>query len=210
VPEVARRWSPGAIRSLREDIARERPDLAHDFTAQRRLCITHVLDDCGADAELGDGAFDAFFAARNRVACFPGAVDALQRLSGRFALAALTNGNADLAAIGLASHFRFCLSAREHGVAKPSPCIFLAACDRLGHAPRDVLHVGDDPEADIAGAAAAGLPTCWINRPDPDGRRRPWPATAPAPDLEFDSLAALADWIDAAHPAHAAADRTAA
>jgi putative hydrolase of the HAD superfamily len=212
-PAAATRWPTAAIRALRDDIARDRSDLAHDFTAQRRLCIAHVLAESGEDAALADAAFDAFFAARNRVACFPGAIDALHRLSGRFALAALTNGNADLDAIGLSAHFRFCLSARDHGAAKPSPCIFLAACTRLGHDPRDVLHVGDDPEMDVAGAAAAGLATCWINRPGADGLRRAWPSTAPAPDLEFDSVAALADWLDATHPAStrpAESDRSAA
>ncbi|WP_371616506.1 HAD family hydrolase [Streptomyces sp. NBC_00454] len=43
----------------------------------------------------------------------------------------------------------------EHGVQKPDPRLFQAACDALGPAPADVLMVGDDPVAD-AGATALG------------------------------------------------------
>ncbi|BBJ45737.1 hydrolase [Streptomyces antimycoticus] len=43
----------------------------------------------------------------------------------------------------------------EHGVQKPDPRLFRAACDALGVDPRDAVMVGDDRRAD-AGAAALG------------------------------------------------------
>jgi putative hydrolase of the HAD superfamily len=43
----------------------------------------------------------------------------------------------------------------EHGVQKPDPRLFRAACDALGLAPADVLMVGDDLTAD-GGATALG------------------------------------------------------
>lgn len=43
----------------------------------------------------------------------------------------------------------------EHGVQKPDPRLFRAACDALGLAPADVLMVGDDRVAD-AGATTLG------------------------------------------------------
>ena len=190
-PATARRWPAEAMRALRERIGRERTDLAHDFTQQRRLVLAHALADSGDDPALAGGAFAAFFAARNAVECYPDAIDALHRLAARVPVAALTNGNADLAAIGLHGHFSFCLGAREHGRPKPSACIFHAACDRLGVAPADVLHVGDDAALDVGGAARAGLSTCWINR---DGRA--WPLDDVRPDLEFATLGALADWLE--------------
>jgi FMN hydrolase / 5-amino-6-(5-phospho-D-ribitylamino)uracil phosphatase len=208
-PDVARRWPVAAMRALRERIAAERADLAHDYSAQRRLSLAHVLADCGCDPALAAPAFDAFFAARNRVECYPDAIGALERLSARAPVAALTNGNADLAVIGLSRHFSFALSAREHGKPKPSRCIYLAACGRLGLAPHEVLHVGDDVELDVVGAARAGLATCWINRPAGDAGARAWPRSDMRPDLEFSTLAALADWLDAAHARHRP-DRSAA
>ena len=92
-------------------------------------------------------------------------------------------------------HFEVFVSAREHGHAKPDAPIFHATCERLGRAPAEVLHIGDDPLLDVAGARLAGLRSCWINR-----EKQRWPANLPRPDLEFATLAGLADWLDARHP----------
>jgi FMN hydrolase / 5-amino-6-(5-phospho-D-ribitylamino)uracil phosphatase len=202
-PATAARWPVAAMRELRNRMAEDNPHLAHDYTEQRRLCLRHALREAGDDEAHAQAAFDVFFDARNEVECYADSVAALERLAAHVPVAALTNGNADLHRIGLAGHFAFYLGAREHGAAKPSACIFHAACARLEVAPDEVLHVGDDIDLDIVGAAQAGLRTCWINRRDDTGQLRRWPhADADAaqqdvrPDLEFDSLAALADWLD--------------
>ena len=85
--------------------------------------------------------------------------------------------------------------AREAGHAKPDAPIFHATCERLGVQPSQLLHVGDDPLLDVSGARDAGLRTCWINRRD-----EAWPEGLAPPDLQFDTLAELADWLDARHP----------
>lgn len=190
-PATAARWSPAALLSLREQVAREHPELAHDFTAQRLLCLRRALEAGGDDPALAEAAFEVFAVARNTLEPFPDVEAGLDRLAAGRALAALTNGNADLGRIGLGRHFRFSLGAREHGAPKPDPGIFLAACARLEHAPAQVLHVGDDPYLDIHGAARVGQPTCWINR-----RGELWPDDLPPPTLEVGSLTALADWLD--------------
>lgn len=189
-PRVADAFPIAAMRRLRERIADERRDLAHDFSAQRRLTLSVAFAACGENTQRVDEAFEVYFEARNQVELYPDAALALARLAQRLPLIGLTNGNADLARIGLEGHFRFCLSAREAGCAKPATRIFHAACRRLGVPPEAVLHVGDDPALDVAGAQAAGLRSAWINR---DGRR--W-ERGPAPDLEFADLAALADWCE--------------
>ena len=112
-------------------------------------------------------------------------------------LAAVSNGNACLRRIGLMPLFRFQLGAREHGAAKPASSIFHAACTQLACAPSQVLHVGDDVELDVVGAAQAGLRTCWINRVGGEGNPRKWPRDDVRPDLQFTTLTALADWLDA-------------
>jgi putative hydrolase of the HAD superfamily len=58
-----------------------------------------------------------------------------------------------------------------------------------------VLHVGDDVEMDVVGAARAGLRTCWLNR-----EQQAWPRDDVRPDLQVTSLTALADWLDAQQP----------
>lgn len=194
-PRTAARFPIAAMRDLRERINTERPDLAHDFSAMRLLTLTRALQLSGDDPAHAHAAFEAFFAERNRVECYPDTAPALQRLAALVPLAALSNGNADLQRIGLDMHFRFQLGAAEHGKAKPSPCIFHAACARFALRPHEVLHVGDDIEMDVIGAHRAGLRACWINRPDHAGHAPRWPRDDLRPDLEFASLAGLADWL---------------
>lgn len=191
-PRTAQRFPTGAMRDLRLRVQQKNPHLAHDVSALRRLTIEQALRESGAAPSLTDAAYEAFFVARNQVECYPDSIPALERIAARVPVAALTNGNADLGRIGLDQHFVFQLGAVEHGKAKPSPCIFHAACARLECEHGQVLHVGDHIEADVAGAARAGLRSCWINR---DGRT--WQHPTITPDLEFDSLTGLADWLDA-------------
>lgn len=198
-PRTAAHWSDEARHALRERVAAQRPDLAHDFTTQRRLTLAQMLREAGDDPALAEPAFAAFFAARCAVQHYDDSLDALDRLATRVPLAALSNGNACLRTIGLMHVFRFQLGAREHGAAKPAASIFHAACEQLGCEPTQVLHVGDDVEMDVLGAQRAGLRSCWINRPGPDGAARAWPHPDAPPDLELPGLGALADWLDATH-----------
>ena len=200
-PATAAMFPVEAMRALRVRVAEEHPGLAHDMSALRRLTLEAALRESGGDVALAEAAYEAFFAERNRVECYPDAIGALERISARLPVAALSNGNADLARIGLDHLFTAQLSACTFGSAKPDPAIFLAACERLGVAPGEVLHVGDHPDADVAGAVRAGLRSCWINRPEDGGAPARWPHANLAPDLEFDSLAGLADWLDADAPA---------
>lgn len=81
-------------------------------------------------------------------------------------LACVTGGGAvqrrKLAAAGLEQAFDGIFVSSELGVEKPDPRIFLAALEALGVAPQTAWMVGDDGPADIDGAIAAGLRTCWV------------------------------------------------
>lgn len=55
--------------------------------------------------------------------------------------------------------------SNELGVAKPHPRMFEEACATLGVAAAQVVHIGDNPAADVAGARAAGLQAELV-RPD--------------------------------------------
>ncbi len=198
LPAVAQAWPIAALRELRDRISAQRPDLAHDFTAQRLLTLRHALRSSGIDSEaLVQQAFEVYFKARNDVSLYADALPALTALAARVPLVSISNGNADLARIGLQRHFRASFSARELGMAKPSAGIFHAACAGLGLAPEHVLHVGDDPELDVAGARSAGLRSAWLNR---SGGR--WPThgalAGVRPDLELRDLGELASRILAA------------
>lgn len=191
-PATATAFPPEAMRALRERVWQENPQLAHDLSALRRMTLETALRDSGGDLALLDAAYDAFYAERNRVEFYPDALDALERIARRVPIAAVSNGNADLRAIGIEKLFALQLHSREHGAAKPEASIFLAACTRLQCTPDQVLHVGDHVDADVRGAALAGLRSCWINRVEAT-----WPHDDLAPDLHFDTLAGLADWLEA-------------
>ena len=196
-PRTAAMYPIPRMRELRDEIAGLHPHLAHDFTVQRKLSLVHALRTAGDDEGHAQDAFDTFYAARNRITFYPDALAALDRLAARWPIAALTNGNADLDAIGIADRFVVCITARGVGHAKPDAPIFRHACESLGVAPGQLLHVGDDPLLDVVGAARAGIPSCWINR-----RNETWPADLASPDLQFATLAGLADWLDHRHPLH--------
>ena len=188
---VATAWPIAALRGLRDQVSAERPDLAHDYTAQRMLTLERAFAHCGFGNEHVDAAYEVYFAARNQVDCYADTLPALAALSARWPLVSLSNGNADLERIGLHTHFRHCVSAREVGIAKPDAAIFLHACERLGLAPEQVLHVGDDPWLDVIGARAAGLRSAWLNR---DGVA--WPAGEAAADVEVRDLGELVHWVE--------------
>ncbi len=196
-PRTAQRYPVAAMRALRDAIAAQRPEIAHDFTAQRRLTLHHALADSGEDVALVAPAFEVFIAHRNIVDLYPNTADALSRLARRYPVAALTNGNADLARIGIERHFVFQLGAREHGVAKPHASIFHAACQRLGLRPDEVLHVGDDPELDVLGARRAGLRCAWVNR-----EAAAWQAEHADPDYIVRDLDELARRLDCGTATH--------
>ncbi|GAA0477096.1 hypothetical protein Aca07nite_85690 [Actinoplanes capillaceus] len=72
------------------------------------------------------------------------------------------------------------------GHKKPAPEIFHAAAAVAGLPLRDAWVIGDSPHADIAGAAACGLPSVWISA------GRPWTAPGHRPThIAHDAAGAL-------------------
>ena len=189
-PEVAAAWPIESMRALRDEVASEHPELAHDFGAQRRMTLRRAF----APFELGDDWIERTYAVyvqvRNEVECYADTGAALTRMAARFPLVSISNGTAELDRIGLDGYFRFSVSASQMGVAKPAADIFHHACERLGIAPEHVLHVGDDPLADVVGARDAGMRTVWLNR-----QAAAWQHEV-RPDLEMADLDALANWLD--------------
>lgn len=189
-PATARRYDTAALRALRNAIAQRHPEWAHDLGWPRRESLREALATAGDDPGLADDAFEVFFDARQQVVLYDDVADALARLARRFPIVAVTNGNADIARVGLGDLFQDCIAASRLGIAKPDPRIFGAACTRLGVAAADVLHVGDDLLLDVDGALGAGLAAVWLHRGPP--LAEPPPPLA-RPYHVFGDLAALAD-----------------
>jgi len=163
-PRVLELHTLDSMRDVRARMALEHPAMRHDFTWLRLESLRHHAREAGYPSTMAQEAFAVFYRARNEVTLYDDALPALEQLHGRFRLFAISNGNADLAAIGLARYFERSLAAREAGMLKPDPRIFAMLLERAGLAPRHAVHVGDDPEADVEGARRAGVAPVWLNR----------------------------------------------
>lgn len=201
-PATAAAFDVARLQHLRADVARRHPQFVHDLTRLRRLTLREALVAGGDDPALAEPAFEAFFAARQQVRWYDDVRPALERLAARFPLLGLSNGNAELAATGLAPYFVGAVSARGCGVAKPDPAIFAAGCAALRRRPAEVMHVGDDWALDVVGARRAGLHSAWVRRPEARHRGPVHAADTAAAagaghHLDLDDLLALADALGA-------------
>ena len=142
-----------------------------------------LLTPCDLES-LADEALEVFLTARNRVELYDDVRPALIRLRSRYRLFALSNGNADLGRCGIADLFAGHITARAAGFAKPDARIFARLAHEAGVEAARVLHIGDDPLADVVGARQAGMQAVWLNR---DARE--WPALFVPPARTITSLA---------------------
>lgn len=97
------------------------------------------------------------------------AMRCLDRLAGRFRMAVISNFDRRLRLVleelGVDAKFEQIFISSEIGCEKPHPGIFQQALDVMSVEAERCLHVGDDPERDWAGAAAAGIAVFRVRRP---------------------------------------------
>jgi 2-haloalkanoic acid dehalogenase type II len=185
-PRIPARFSPTQVQEVRAALLREQPHQAHDLSFLRRETIARLAQTVGYDRDIAHEAFEHWFVARNRVEPYVEVLPALGILKSRFRLATLTNGNADLARIGLAHHFEVTLSAGALGCAKPDARVYETLCSALTLKPAEILFVGDEPHADVVGPRSVGMQTVWVNRGG-----AAWPAELPEADACITDLTGL-------------------
>jgi FMN hydrolase / 5-amino-6-(5-phospho-D-ribitylamino)uracil phosphatase len=181
-PRAVRGHSVDSMRSLRARITAQFPERSHDLTFLRR----HVLAQQLGEESLVDEAMEVFLAERNRVEFYADVRPALLRLRASHRLFAVSNGNADLRRCGIADLFDGHVTAIAAGAAKPDARIFAMLERDAGVSAAEVLHIGDDPLADVVGARQAGMQTVWLNRDS-----RPWPHALAPPARTISTLAEL-------------------
>ncbi|MET3131065.1 2-haloalkanoic acid dehalogenase type II [Oxalobacteraceae bacterium GrIS 1.11] len=189
-PKVAQQFSIETLRRERLALLAREPQLQLDLGQLRRAGLRAAFAQAGEDPSKVEAAMQHFFAARNAVTPYPDVLPGLASLKGSVLLGSISNGNADLEAIGMAHHFQVSLAAARFGRAKPDAAIFHAACAGLGVAPREAVYVGDDLLLDVAAAQNAGLRAVWLNRsavPLDEGIR---------PDAICASFDELLGWFD--------------
>lgn len=150
---------------------------SRNLTSETRTPIfEHLLAERGSDAD--PAALAAAYRERIADALVPidGARDFLTTLRETYAVGLLTNGprvaqRDKLETLGWTDAFDAALVTGELPAGKPDPAAFEALLEALGTAPGETVYVGDDVDADIGGAAAAGLVPVQVvfeGGPDPD------------------------------------------
>lgn len=110
---------------------------------------------------------------------YPDVPAALERFRDQgWAAIVISNWDVSLPAVldrcGLAPQIDHVISSAAVGAAKPDPAPFRHGAELLGVDPATVVHIGDEPKLDIAGARAAGMCPVLIRRsgdtatPDPE------------------------------------------
>jgi len=167
---------PDAARAMRAEIAHYR---AHHGAAGTREGLEELRRACAevVRGELGRPGAEAaaVHAALLEALAFspypevPGALRGLRELGCR--LVVVSNWDVSLHDVlrdtGLDSLVDGVVASAEVGAAKPDPAVFRAALALAGARPEEALHAGDDLEADVAGARAAGVRAVLVARDGP-------------------------------------------
>jgi putative hydrolase of the HAD superfamily len=113
-------------------------------------------------------AVDTYFSAFIQYAkLIPGTKEMLATLRQNYRIGLLSNfthppaANQIIAELDLEPFFEVVLISGDLGYRKPHLSVFEALIDQLGVEKEEVAFVGDDPEADVAGALGAGLQPVW-------------------------------------------------
>lgn len=185
-PRVVASMTLEMMRSAREQTAAAHPQMRHDFTFLRKQTLREHAREFGYAEAMAEEAFDAFIQARNEVDLYDDVLPALEQLHRRYRLFTASNGNADLAKIGLAHFFERTIAARHVGALKPDPAIFHKVIEGTDLQASEVVYVGDDPHLDVEGARGAGMQAIWIDRQGVQ-----WPAEIAPPAHTIRSLTEL-------------------
>ena len=195
-PGAARRLDVERMVAIRNEIHDRLLGRVTDLDAVREESMREALREAGRpDDALGAYLSQVYFKRRDEVrALFPDVRPALERLASDYRLGLLSNGNSRAAALGIGDLVSFEVFSQDHGgVEKPDPRLFEIALREAGCEPHELLHVGDSPESDVAGALNADVEPVLLDR---DGMREGEGAT-----VRIRSLAELPSLLRAGHTA---------
>jgi len=162
-PRVTQKYNYAALKLHRAEFAKQHPELAHNVTQLRRQSLAELANKFDYSEVMADKGLALFRKVRNQVTLFDDTLSTLDKLKRKFKLGSITNGNADLHAIGIAEKFDFTVTAENAGVAKPDEKIFKFAQQQAGIKSHQMAYVGDAPVTDMLGAKGSGWQAIWFN-----------------------------------------------
>lgn len=143
------------------------PDIYHDVIVWRIETIKSILTNAKLPTskitDIIDETLAIFNFWRHKMQIPPATHNLLTKLAAKYPLAVITNGNVEVAKIGLDDYFQFSLRGGANGRSKPFPEIFELAAQKLAIPTYQILHVGDNLYTDVNGAINSSLLACWIN-----------------------------------------------
>lgn len=186
-PTIVQSHDLESLARYRLEVRDRFPELSRCVTTIRLAGLRSLLSEFDYPESLAEQGFEVFYNARSQVNLYDGALEMLAELKQHYRLVAITNGNADLDKIGIAKYFEQIYAADLTLAPKPAPDMFHRCLRELDIPACAMVHVGDNPSADIAGGQSAGVQTVWFNQ-----YNQQWPVHLPAPDFEVKSVAEIA------------------
>ncbi|MGH1538762.1 MAG: HAD family hydrolase [Gammaproteobacteria bacterium] len=184
-PRISNQYSLEDVRKQRTNFALRNPHIAHDVTALRKQSLLELAQEFDYPMGLASDGLALFRKHRNKVSLFDDALPTISKLREHFSTGVITNGNADLNAIGLSEYFNFIVTAEEAGAAKPDKTIFELAQKKINLSSHELLYVGDHPIIDVLGSNSSGWKSLWFNP-----YSEPWMEDV-KPDAEIQSLSEI-------------------
>ncbi|MGE5618378.1 MAG: HAD family hydrolase [Sphingomonadaceae bacterium] len=156
---------------LLDPAARDRVYLRYQEVVMEEVGLGHAI-------HLAEEIRRRYWEQPRELRLFPDVEAALANLkSSGYRLGLITNvtddPTADLERTGLRNWFDVVVASCLVGIDKPDPRIFHFAMERLGVAPEEGIHVGDQFLADVEGASSAGLEAVLLDRYDLQEGRHP-------------------------------------
>ena len=166
--------------------------------ALHRRNLERILPRFGVTG-LGEADLHTLTLAWHRLDAWADVPPGLERLRQKFLIAPVSNGNISLM-VALARRNGLCwdaiLGAEVAGDYKPKPHVYRAACAAFDLAPGDCMMVAAHSD-DLAAAAACGLRTAHVARPDEKGPGGGEAAPSVSVDIAAQNLLDLADQLGA-------------
>lgn len=187
-PAITKQYSAEQLREKRKLLLEQQPELAHNLSLLRIKSFEQLAEELNLTDNWFQIAFNIFYEARQQVTLFDDVQPVLDQLKNNFQLVSLTNGNADADKTGIAHWFDYSLNSIQVGKLKSEPEMYQQVHSLANIEPYEMVHIGDDPINDIAGAKLAGCLAIWLNRTN-----KSWELDHVQPDAEITTLHELSD-----------------
>ena len=108
---------------------------------------------------------------RRRFGLFEDTIPVLEELDGKYQLGIVSDAQwvfsePEIRMLGLNKFFDTIILSSKYFVRKPDPQIYAHALRASRTDPSQAIYVGNDPQTDVAGPQAIGMPVVLIDRPD--------------------------------------------